>query len=122
MQRAHSYEPKIVDSFYSGSGLGPEVHLRPLTSTPTGARRRAFARHSARARVRVGRAVRRQAHLAWRYDLALAIAQASIAPQMTLFKAKANHCSNQGPLRPTKRAFQSASSGCHRTLETADAV
>src|SRR6266513_324971 len=29
-----------------------------LTSTPTGARRRAFARHGARARVRVGRAVR----------------------------------------------------------------
>src|SRR5438309_8577637 len=30
------------------------------TSTPTGARRRAFAKHSPRARVRVGRAIRRQ--------------------------------------------------------------
>src|SRR6266513_5458564 len=34
-----------------------------ITSTPTGARRRAFARHGARARVRVGRAV--SAHVSY---------------------------------------------------------
>src|SRR5205809_507916 len=36
--------------------------LGTLTSTPTGVRRWAFARHSARARVRVGRAVRAHCH------------------------------------------------------------
>src|SRR6266513_6403805 len=42
-------------AFRSGAVL-----IDTLTSTPTGARRRVFAKHSARARVRVGRAVRAQ--------------------------------------------------------------